>query len=98
MWHDFEQTRPVADPDGPPEVTEPERTEARGAGHAQDIRTRMAAIPFAGLLDPTTPAPAPRCSSSDSGGSATTGALGRSPNIRGLGRGPRPTEMAASLE
>ena len=29
MWHDVEQTRPVADPDGPPEVTEPERTEAR---------------------------------------------------------------------
>jgi hypothetical protein len=29
MWHDFEQTRPVADPDGPPEVTEPERTEAQ---------------------------------------------------------------------
>jgi hypothetical protein len=29
MWHDFQQTRPVADPDGPPEVTEPERTEAQ---------------------------------------------------------------------
>jgi hypothetical protein len=29
MWLDFEQTRPVADPDGPPEVTEPERTEAQ---------------------------------------------------------------------
>ena len=29
MWHDFEQTRPVADPDGPPEVTEPERTDAQ---------------------------------------------------------------------
>jgi hypothetical protein len=29
IWHDFEQTRPVADPDGPPEVTEPERTEAQ---------------------------------------------------------------------
>jgi hypothetical protein len=29
MWRDFEPTRPVADPDGPPEVTEPERTEAQ---------------------------------------------------------------------
>ena len=29
IWHDFEQTRPVADPDEPPEVTEPERTEAQ---------------------------------------------------------------------
>lgn len=29
MWQDFEQTRPVADPDGPPEFTEPERTEAQ---------------------------------------------------------------------
>jgi hypothetical protein len=28
MWHDFKQTRPVAVPDAPPEVTEPERTEA----------------------------------------------------------------------
>jgi cell division protein FtsN len=27
--HDFEHTRPVADPDEPPEVTEPERTEAQ---------------------------------------------------------------------
>jgi hypothetical protein len=29
IWHDFKQTRPVADPDGPPEVTEPEHTDAR---------------------------------------------------------------------
>jgi hypothetical protein len=29
IWHDFEQTRPVADPDGPPEVTQPERTNAQ---------------------------------------------------------------------
>jgi hypothetical protein len=29
MWHDFERTRPVVDPDGPPQVTEPERTEAQ---------------------------------------------------------------------
>jgi hypothetical protein len=29
MWHDFEQTRPVADADRPPEVTEPERTDAQ---------------------------------------------------------------------
>ena len=29
MWHNFEQTRPVADPDGPPEVTDSERTEAQ---------------------------------------------------------------------
>jgi integrase len=37
------------------------------ARHARDIRTRMAASPFAGLLEPTTPAPgAPPCSSSDS--------------------------------
>jgi integrase len=28
-----------------------------GARHARDIRTRMAASPFAGLLEPTTPAP-----------------------------------------
>ena len=27
------------------------------ARHAQDIRTRMAASPFVGLLEPTTPAP-----------------------------------------
>jgi hypothetical protein len=27
------------------------------ARHAQDIRTRMTASPFAGLLEPTTPAP-----------------------------------------
>jgi hypothetical protein len=29
IWHDFEQTRPVAEREGPPEVTEPERTEAQ---------------------------------------------------------------------
>ena len=29
MWQDFEQTCPVADPDAPLEVTEPERTEAQ---------------------------------------------------------------------
>jgi hypothetical protein len=29
IWHDFEQTRPVADPDRPPEVTEPEPTDVR---------------------------------------------------------------------
>ena len=29
MWHDFEQTRPVAEPDEPPKVTEPEHTEAQ---------------------------------------------------------------------
>jgi hypothetical protein len=28
IWHDFDETRPIADPEGPPEVTEPERTEA----------------------------------------------------------------------
>jgi hypothetical protein len=29
MWRDFEHAGPVADPDRPPEVTEPERTEAQ---------------------------------------------------------------------
>ena len=29
IWHDFEQTRPVADPERPPEVTESERTDVR---------------------------------------------------------------------
>jgi hypothetical protein len=29
IWHDFEQTLPVADPDEPPEVTEPERADAQ---------------------------------------------------------------------
>jgi hypothetical protein len=29
MWHDFEQTRAVADADRPPEVTEPERTDVQ---------------------------------------------------------------------
>jgi hypothetical protein len=29
MWHDFEHTRPVADPDAPPEVTDPERPDAQ---------------------------------------------------------------------
>ena len=28
-WYDFEQTRPVADPERPPEVTEPERADVR---------------------------------------------------------------------
>ena len=37
------------------------------ARHARDIRTRMAASPFAGLLEPRQPPPAPRCSSSDDG-------------------------------
>ena len=29
IWHDFEKTRPVADPDLLPEATEPERTDVR---------------------------------------------------------------------
>jgi hypothetical protein len=29
IWHAFEHTRPAADPDASPEVTEPERTEAQ---------------------------------------------------------------------
>ena len=29
IWQDFEQTRPVADPARPPEVTEPERSDVR---------------------------------------------------------------------
>lgn len=29
LWRDFEQTRPVADPQPRTETTEPERTEAR---------------------------------------------------------------------
>ena len=28
MWQDFERTRPIADPEPPPDVTEPEPTEA----------------------------------------------------------------------
>jgi hypothetical protein len=68
------------------------------ARHAQDIRTRMAASPFAGLLEPTTPPPAPRAQAPLARANTSTGALGRSPNIRGLGRRPRPIEMAALLE
>jgi hypothetical protein len=29
IWQDFEQTRPVAEPEPPPDVTTPEPTEAR---------------------------------------------------------------------
>jgi hypothetical protein len=29
IWHDFAQTRPVADTNEPPDVTEPERTDAQ---------------------------------------------------------------------
>ena len=29
LWQDFERTRPIADPEPPAEVTEPERAEAR---------------------------------------------------------------------
>ncbi len=29
LWQDFERTRPIADPQRPAEVTEPERAEAR---------------------------------------------------------------------
>jgi hypothetical protein len=29
LWQDFERTRLVVDPEPPPEVTEPERAEAR---------------------------------------------------------------------
>jgi hypothetical protein len=28
MWQEFERTRPIADPEPPPDVTAPERTEA----------------------------------------------------------------------
>jgi DNA-binding CsgD family transcriptional regulator len=55
---------------------------------AQDIRTRMAASPSAGLLEPTTPAPAPPCSSSDSRRKRNHGRARTLAQHRGLGRGP----------
>jgi Phage integrase family len=45
------------------------------ARHAHDIRTRMAASPFAGLLEPTTRARRHGAQAPIAGGNATTGAL-----------------------
>ena len=43
IWHDFEQTRPVADPDRPPEVTEPEPTDVRRRSPSRSAELRVQA-------------------------------------------------------
>ena len=36
IWQDFERTRPVSEPGPPPDVTEPERTEAKEPAAASE--------------------------------------------------------------